>query len=48
VYKEDVNNKTAKFIKTLTHEERVTEIAMMLGGQNVTSSAREHANQLLK
>jgi DNA repair protein RecN (Recombination protein N) len=48
VYKEDVNNKTATFIKTLTHEERVTEIAMMLGGQNVTSSAREHANQLLK
>ena len=48
VYKEDVNNKTATFIKTLDHQERVTEIAMMLGGQNISTTALEHANELLK
>lgn len=48
VYKEDVDNKTATFIKTLNHKERVTEIAMMLGGQNISTTALEHANQLLK
>ncbi len=48
VYKKDINNKTATFIKTLDHQERITEIAMMLGGQNISATALEHANELLK
>ena len=48
VYKNDIDNKTATYIKTLDKTERVTEIAMMLGGENLSATALEHANQLLK
>ncbi|SDS53767.1 DNA replication and repair protein RecN [Formosa sp. Hel1_31_208] len=47
VYKEDVNDITQTQLKKLTPEERIVEIAQMLGGVNVTNSALEHAKQLL-
>jgi DNA repair protein RecN (Recombination protein N) len=47
VFKEDVNDLTQTQLKKLTPEERIVEIAQMLGGANVSSSAIEHAKQLL-
>jgi len=47
VYKEDVNNKTATHLVKLNEEERIVEIAQMLGGKKMSSSAIAHAKQLL-
>lgn len=47
VFKEDVGNKTVTSIKQLLKEERVTEIAQMIGGKTITDSAVAHAKQLL-
>lgn len=47
VYKEDVDGVTTTFLKHLTAEERVNEVAEILGGKNSTSSAIEHAKELL-
>lgn len=47
VYKEDINDVTQTQLKRLTTEERTIEIAQMLGGLDVSSSALEHAKQLL-
>ncbi|MDG5491712.1 DNA repair protein RecN [Psychroserpens sp. SPM9] len=47
VYKEDVNEVTQTQLKQLTADERIVEIAQMLGGANVSNSAIEHAKQLL-
>ena len=47
VYKEDVDNITQTQIKKLNHDERIVEIAQMLGGVNISNSALAHAKQLL-
>lgn len=47
VYKENVGQETYTNIKRLTTEERVNEIAEMLSGKELVSSAIEHAKQLL-
>ncbi|MCK8481118.1 DNA repair protein RecN [Psychroserpens algicola] len=47
VYKEDIDERTQTQLKKLTQEERIVEIAQMLGGTNVSNSALEHAKQLL-
>ena len=47
VYKEDINDVTQTRLKKLTDEERIVEIAQMLGGTKVSNSAIEHAKQLL-
>ncbi|SFS75306.1 DNA repair protein RecN [Lutibacter maritimus] len=47
VYKEDINNNIVTQLKELSENERVEEIAEMLGGKNITSTAIEHAKQLL-
>ena len=47
VYKEDVENITQTRLKKLMPEERIVEIAQMLGGIDVSNSAIEHAKQLL-
>jgi len=44
--KEDKNNITTQ-IKELKQEERIIELAEMLGGQQISSSALAHAKQLL-
>lgn len=47
VFKEDVNNVTQTQLVKLNPEERIVEIAQMLGGANISTSALEHAKQLL-
>ena len=48
VYKKDVEGVTTTFLKPLSKDERVTEVAEILGGKNITDSALEHAKELLK
>ncbi|GAA3625560.1 DNA repair protein RecN [Flavivirga jejuensis] len=47
VYKEDINNTTQTNLIKLNHDERVVEIAQMLGGLEMSSSAIAHAKELL-
>ncbi len=47
VYKEDKNEITSTYLKKLSQEERIVEIAQMLGGVAVSDSAIAHAKQLL-
>jgi len=47
VYKEDVNEITTTNLVKLNHDERIVEIAQMLGGIEVSNSALAHAKQLL-
>lgn len=47
VYKEDIAEITHTGIKKLSEAERVTELAEMLGGKDITDSALAHAKQLL-
>lgn len=47
VYKEDVNDATQTNLLKLSHDERVVEIAQMLGGLEMSSSAIAHAKELL-
>ena len=47
VYKTDINNITQTQMKALTQDERIVELAQMLGGNTITESAIAHAKQLL-
>ena len=47
VFKVDVDNVTQTQMKKLNYEERIVEIAQMLGGVNISNSAIAHAKQLL-
>ena len=47
IFKEDVNQVTQTKLKTLTKEERITEIAEMIGGKNKSISAITQAKELL-
>lgn len=47
VYKEDKNNITGTHLKVLDNEERIIEIAQMLGGKNVSEAALANAKELL-
>jgi DNA repair protein RecN (Recombination protein N) len=47
VYKEDVDNKTTTHLIKLNQDERIVEIAQMLGGKQMSNSAIAHAKQLL-
>lgn len=47
VYKEDIDNITQTNLVKLNHDERVVEIAQMLGGIEMSSSAIAHAKELL-
>jgi len=47
VYKSQQNNETTTKIRELNKEERVEEIAQMLGGVKMSTSAIAHAKQLL-
>ena len=47
VYKEDIAGVTTTKLIKLNHDERVVEIAQMLGGINISSSAMAHAKELL-
>ena len=47
VYKEDINNKTTTHLQKLNNNERIVEIAQMLDGEKMSTSAIAHAKQLL-
>ncbi|MCA0133077.1 DNA repair protein RecN [Winogradskyella alexanderae] len=47
VFKEDRNNVTLTNLKRLNEDERIVEIAQMLGGLDLSDSAIAHAKQLL-
>ena len=48
VYKQDTATRTETHISTLNADERVTEIATMLSGNNPTASALQNANELIE
>ena len=48
VYKEDTEEQTYSHIRELTPDERVTEIAHMLSGNEISEAAILNAKQLLK
>ncbi|WP_298238897.1 DNA repair protein RecN [uncultured Algibacter sp.] len=47
VYKEDIEGFTTTKLVKLDYDERIVEIAQMLGGTNISSSAIAHAKELL-
>ncbi len=47
VFKEEIGNTTLTQMKKLSQEERVVELAEMLGGKSLSDSAMAHARQLL-
>ena len=47
VYKEDIDEVTSTNLVQLNHDERIVEIAQMLGGIEMSSSAIAHAKELL-
>ncbi len=47
VFKEDTNNVTQTKMILLSQEQRIVELAQMLGGTDITESAIAHAKQLL-
>ena len=47
IYKEDINNTTETNLKALNKEERIVEIAEMIGGKNKSISAINQAKELL-
>lgn len=47
VYKEEQENTTRTQIKPLTEEERIFEIAQMIGGKNITTTTLANAKELL-
>ena len=48
IFKEDTGEVTTTKIKQLEREERIDELAMMLGGNTISESARAHAISLLE
>ena len=48
VNKKDFNGQTISQIKELNSDERVEEIARMLGGQAITDKVRANARELLE
>lgn len=47
IFKESDGEKTRTYIKDLGPQERIQEIAQMIGGRELTDSAKAHARQLL-
>lgn len=48
VYKSDIGDSTETFIKQLSNNERISEIAKMLSGENLSEQALENAKVLLE
>ncbi len=47
VFKQDSSHNIVTRLKQLSSADRITEIAEMLSGKNITDTAIEHAKQLL-
>jgi DNA repair protein RecN (Recombination protein N) len=48
VYKEVENGKTQTYIRALNNDERIVEIAKMIGGERPSAVAMENAKELLQ
>ncbi len=48
VVKQTAKGKTISSVSVLTNEERVDEVARMLGGIDITDTTRKHASEMLK
>jgi DNA repair protein RecN (Recombination protein N) len=48
VHKKVVGNRTETFVKHLGEQERVEELARMLGGETITQTTRSHALEMLQ
>ena len=48
VYKEDMSDGTKTFMRLLSKDERINEIAQMLSGSDITEAAISNAKELLK
>lgn len=48
IYKKSINGKTFTQIDTLSNDDRIKEIAQMLGGKNLTKESWEHAKKILE
>jgi DNA repair protein RecN (Recombination protein N) len=48
VYKTVVGHRTETFVKRLGEQERVEELARMLGGETITPTTRSHAHEMLE
>ena len=48
VYKQEKNERTVTQVQELSHEDRIREIATMLSGNPPSSSALQHADELLR
>src|SRR5690554_2944547 len=48
IYKEVAEDRTYTRISHLTEEERVTELARMLGGAKVTATTLDHAREMIQ
>ena len=48
VYKDNAGDKTVSRIRKLTQEERINEIAQMIGGKNPSASSLKNAREILK
>ena len=47
VYKEEIKSVTTTNLRLLTSDERITEIAEMLSGKEISETAITHAKELL-
>ena len=48
VYKDNAQDVTASNIRKLNHDERLTELAQMIGGKQFSESSLESAKELMK
>jgi DNA repair protein RecN (Recombination protein N) len=48
VSKKAVSNRTETFIRRLSEQDRIEELARMLGGETITQTARSHALEMLE
>jgi DNA repair protein RecN (Recombination protein N) len=48
VAKKVEKGRTATALRALAQEERLTEIARMLGGKEITATVRKHAQEMLR
>ena len=47
VYKKEEAGKTITFVKELTKEEKIQEIARIMNGDNITDVTLQHAKELI-
>ena len=48
IEKEEVDGRAVTRVRKLSHDERLEEIARMLGGEHVTDTAKAHAKELVE